>query len=428
MTLTRCGGRSDRGIDLRGTWTPPIPPSLRSSFELPNFPSSARRSSRSPPSPEEAKERLKAGLEPSSEAAFSAQDWIPASRTGETWAWEPTAESGTALEPEPEQEGEGQRDITDVSGTTPGAASLDEAIDLASSALESVVTTAAPTSDTRNETNYTPPSIPVLVQCKYHTKSGPKYLRELEGTLGLVAPNTPAIGILCATTSCTPGLRKHLVMSRRALVFAFITPPEFSMELGDNMPPEEEGGFSKLDAEAEEEFNEAERRRKEAEEAEEEATRGAMVEGGKDTAGVNAGVAGDASVDATGESAVVEVPEVATIPWPPKKKRGRPKKSAQAPDPEEVPQISAEDIAAQLQAALSATPQPPSSGSDTSPSLHSISLSSGGVLKQLLWNKATAELIGRGVGVGERFIEGPEGLRTEVIITVDGVAVEETAP
>jgi hypothetical protein len=404
------------------------------SFKLPNSPSSVRKSSRSSPPPElegpdEAKERLKAGLEPSSEAAFSVQDWIPASRTGKTWAWEPTAESGTALEPEPELkgEGEGQMDVTDASGTTPGvtvgAASPDGVIATASSALESAVTTtttipsptSADTGNESNETNYRLPSIPVLVQCKYRTKSGPKYLRELEGTLGLVAPNTPAIGILCATTSCTPGLRKHLVMSRRALVFAFITPPEFSVEQGDNMPLEE-GGCSKLDAEeAEEEFDEAERRRKEDEEAEE-ASKGARVEGAEEVAGVDAGVAGDAA----GESAAVEVTEVATIPEPPKKKRGRPKKSAPASEPE----VLTEDIAIQLQAALSRAPQPPSSGFDSS--LYSTSLRSGGVLKQLLWNEATAKLIGRGVGVGERFIECPEGLRTEVVMTVDGVVVEET--
>ncbi|KAI5814250.1 hypothetical protein BZA77DRAFT_319389 [Pyronema omphalodes] len=440
MSLTRCGGRSDRGIDLRGTWTPPVPPSLRLPFKPTSFPSSVDKTSQSSSSPElegpdEIKARLKAGLSPSSEAAYSAQDWIPASSTKETWAWEPTSVSGTALEPEPESELLGKSDeqlnITAASETTPGdtasSISPEEGIVTSSSSLEATVTkTSSTSSGTGNESNessessetaYKPTPIPVLVQCKSTTKSGPKYLRELEGTLGLVAPNTPAIGILCATTPCTPGIRKHLVLSRRALVFAYITPPEFSIEQGDNMPMED-AYYNKIDPEeAEREFNEAERRRKEVEDAERE--RKAAETAAEIQEADIAAAAEKLITPSSGEAAEILAAPIA-IPEPLKKKRGRPRKLSPVSQPE--PEISTDDTVANSQAESSSSgfnpSQPPSS-------LNSASLRSGGILKQLLWNQATANLIGRGVGVGERYIESTEGLKTEVVITVDGVVVED---
>ncbi|KAF8249789.1 hypothetical protein K440DRAFT_620192 [Wilcoxina mikolae CBS 423.85] len=70
------------------------------------------------------------------------------------------------------------------------------------------------------------PKLQVYVQCKAErTRTGPKYLRELEGTLGISStPDTPPIGILAATRPCTPGLRKHMLLSRMPLAYCCIAP------------------------------------------------------------------------------------------------------------------------------------------------------------------------------------------------------------
>lgn len=66
----------------------------------------------------------------------------------------------------------------------------------------------------------TPPRAPlaVLVQCKAERlRAGPKYMRELEGTLRAVGPGT--IGVLASSTACTPGLRSHMQLSRTPLAY-----------------------------------------------------------------------------------------------------------------------------------------------------------------------------------------------------------------
>ena len=70
------------------------------------------------------------------------------------------------------------------------------------------------------------PMLNVYVQCKAErSRTGPKHLRELEGTLNLsTTPQTPPIGILAATTACTAGLRKHMLMSRLPLAYCCIAP------------------------------------------------------------------------------------------------------------------------------------------------------------------------------------------------------------
>jgi hypothetical protein len=65
--------------------------------------------------------------------------------------------------------------------------------------------------------------ITVYVQCKAMRKrTGPSYLRELEGALGLSAdPHT--LGILASVSPCTPGMRKHMLLSRKSLAFCSVT-------------------------------------------------------------------------------------------------------------------------------------------------------------------------------------------------------------
>lgn len=121
MTLSRVGGRDDRGLDLRGTWLPPMAPAV------------TEPSPSSPPSPSRRQQ----------------------------------------LQPLPQR-----------------------------------------------------PEIQVYVQCKVDRKqSKPRFLRELEGTLGITAtPEFPPIGILASTVPCTPGLRKHMLLSRMPLAYCCIAP------------------------------------------------------------------------------------------------------------------------------------------------------------------------------------------------------------
>ncbi|KAA8895371.1 hypothetical protein FN846DRAFT_785202 [Sphaerosporella brunnea] len=71
-----------------------------------------------------------------------------------------------------------------------------------------------------------PPPLPlqVYIQCKAErSRAGPKYLRELEGTLGTTTtPQTPPLGILASSSPCTPGMRKHMLLSRLPLAFCCV--------------------------------------------------------------------------------------------------------------------------------------------------------------------------------------------------------------
>ncbi|KAJ6257062.1 hypothetical protein Dda_7946 [Drechslerella dactyloides] len=66
--------------------------------------------------------------------------------------------------------------------------------------------------------------LPMIVQCKFGEKSwkGPQYVRELEGALA----NHPidALGILASVRDMTPGMRRQMLASRRALGFVKVTP------------------------------------------------------------------------------------------------------------------------------------------------------------------------------------------------------------
>ncbi|PUU82017.1 hypothetical protein B9Z19DRAFT_1076007 [Tuber borchii] len=55
-----------------------------------------------------------------------------------------------------------------------------------------------------------------LVQCKC-TKIGPAAIRELDGTVLSKRPET--VGILAAPKHCSPGIRKHMAMSPRPLMY-----------------------------------------------------------------------------------------------------------------------------------------------------------------------------------------------------------------
>jgi len=55
-----------------------------------------------------------------------------------------------------------------------------------------------------------------LVQCKC-TKIGPAAIRELDGTVSSKRPET--VGILAAPKHCSPGIRKHMAMSLRPLMY-----------------------------------------------------------------------------------------------------------------------------------------------------------------------------------------------------------------
>jgi hypothetical protein len=69
-----------------------------------------------------------------------------------------------------------------------------------------------------------PEPLQIYVQCKAErSKTGPKYLRELEGTLNTTTtPQSPPLGILAASSPCTPGMRKHMLLSRLPLAFCCV--------------------------------------------------------------------------------------------------------------------------------------------------------------------------------------------------------------
>ncbi|KAF3917328.1 hypothetical protein ABW21_db0200394 [Orbilia brochopaga] len=66
--------------------------------------------------------------------------------------------------------------------------------------------------------------LPVIVQCKFGDKSwkGPQYVRELEGALA--NHPTDALGVLASVRDMTPGMRRQMLASRRALGFVKVTP------------------------------------------------------------------------------------------------------------------------------------------------------------------------------------------------------------
>lgn len=70
-------------------------------------------------------------------------------------------------------------------------------------------------------------TIPLTIQCKnVQQKSwkGPQYIRELEGALASRPRN--ALGILASVRDMTPGMKKQMLASRRALGFVKVTPLE----------------------------------------------------------------------------------------------------------------------------------------------------------------------------------------------------------
>ncbi|EPS42373.1 hypothetical protein H072_3656 [Dactylellina haptotyla CBS 200.50] len=73
--------------------------------------------------------------------------------------------------------------------------------------------------------------IPLIVQCKNVREKGwkgPQYVRELEGALA----NHPldALGVLASVRDMTPGMKKQMLASRRALGFIKVTPLEGTYE------------------------------------------------------------------------------------------------------------------------------------------------------------------------------------------------------
>ncbi|KAK6512749.1 hypothetical protein TWF506_008918 [Arthrobotrys conoides] len=94
------------------------------------------------------------------------------------------------------------------------------------------ITTTTSTSDNNNtddgNTNNNEPEIlPLTIQCKnVQQKSwkGPQYIRELEGALASRPIN--ALGILASVRDITPGMKKQMLASRRALGFVKVTPLE----------------------------------------------------------------------------------------------------------------------------------------------------------------------------------------------------------
>ncbi|KAF3209160.1 hypothetical protein TWF192_010925 [Orbilia oligospora] len=72
-----------------------------------------------------------------------------------------------------------------------------------------------------------PEILPLTIQCKnVQQKSwkGPQYIRELEGALASRPHN--ALGILASVRDITPGMKKQMLASRRALGFVKVTPLE----------------------------------------------------------------------------------------------------------------------------------------------------------------------------------------------------------
>ncbi|KAF3314124.1 hypothetical protein TWF173_004993 [Orbilia oligospora] len=81
----------------------------------------------------------------------------------------------------------------------------------------------SPTNPPEND----PEILPLTIQCKnVQQKSwkGPQYIRELEGALASRPHN--ALGILASVRDITPGMKKQMLASRRALGFVKVTPLE----------------------------------------------------------------------------------------------------------------------------------------------------------------------------------------------------------
>ncbi|KAK6525609.1 hypothetical protein TWF281_010664 [Arthrobotrys megalospora] len=77
------------------------------------------------------------------------------------------------------------------------------------------------------EGNDKPHTLPLTIQCKnVQQKSwkGPQYIRELEGALA--SRPLHALGILASVRDITPGMKKQMLASRRALGFVKVTPLE----------------------------------------------------------------------------------------------------------------------------------------------------------------------------------------------------------
>ncbi|KAF3161411.1 hypothetical protein EYR41_010344 [Orbilia oligospora] len=81
--------------------------------------------------------------------------------------------------------------------------------------------------DPTNPPENNPEILPLTIQCKnVQQKSwkGPQYIRELEGALASRPHN--ALGILASVRDITPGMKKQMLASRRALGFVKVTPLE----------------------------------------------------------------------------------------------------------------------------------------------------------------------------------------------------------
>ncbi|KAF3942243.1 hypothetical protein ABW19_dt0202062 [Dactylella cylindrospora] len=85
--------------------------------------------------------------------------------------------------------------------------------------------------NTTLEGQTTPPTtekikLPLIIQCKFGEKSwkGPQYVRELEGALANQPSN--ALAVLASVRDMTPGMRRQMLSSRRAIGFVKVTPLE----------------------------------------------------------------------------------------------------------------------------------------------------------------------------------------------------------
>lgn len=73
-------------------------------------------------------------------------------------------------------------------------------------------------------TNVPPRTIAVYVQCKAEQlRSGPRHLRELEGTLAMTAAGGDHIGILACIKPCTPGGIRQMLLSKKPLAYVCVT-------------------------------------------------------------------------------------------------------------------------------------------------------------------------------------------------------------
>ncbi|KAF3918709.1 hypothetical protein AA313_de0208260 [Arthrobotrys entomopaga] len=100
----------------------------------------------------------------------------------------------------------------------------DAGVDLQGSwELPKMITPSSPT--TTRQQNAT--KIPLIIQCKnVNEKSwkGPQYVRELDGAL--VSQPSDALGVLACPRDMTPGMKKQMLASKRALGFIKVTPLE----------------------------------------------------------------------------------------------------------------------------------------------------------------------------------------------------------